>query len=192
LLEDSYETRELRLLEPVLTKTDRVMELGTGIGFLAAFCARAIGNDAVITYEANPKLERHIRNTFRLNRVAPHLVMAAAGVTAGTGTFYLSRDFWASSTIPGGSRKRPVAIPVRSLNIEIARFRPTLIIVDIEGGEVELVPQADLRNVRAVIIELHPRITGADAARTVESALLRAGFTNKAGIDGASMLFQRV
>ena len=136
-------------------------------------------------------MERHIQRTFQLNGVQPNLVMAAVGVTAGTTTFHVSQDFWASSTLPGRSRRKSVSVPVRSLNVEIARFRPTILIIDIEGGEVEVVPQADLRDVRAVIVEVHPATTGPAAARAVEGALVSAGFTKTAG-DGDGTLSQRL
>jgi FkbM family methyltransferase len=192
LLEDRYETRELKLLRRVLTETDRVMELGAGLGFLAAFCSKEVGNDHVIAYEANPRMEHHIRETFRLNGVEPQLVMTAIGICAGSMTFYLSRDFWTSSTIAGAPTMDAVSVPVRCFNDEVARFAPTVLIVDIEGGEVELLAHADLHPVRAVVLETHPHITGVDGVQMAEGALVRAGFIKKAEIEGECGLFQRV
>jgi hypothetical protein len=49
-------------------------------------------------------------------------------------------DFRVSSTIPSDiSSPRPIRVPVRSLNDELRRIRPTFLIVDIEGGEHDLI-----------------------------------------------------
>ncbi len=36
------------------------MELGAGLGFLSTYCAKIMGSDNVVTYEANPALEPYI------------------------------------------------------------------------------------------------------------------------------------
>ena len=52
----TYEGEELRVLKKVLTSSDRVLEIGAGIGFLSAFCAKLIGDNNVVAYEANPQM----------------------------------------------------------------------------------------------------------------------------------------
>lgn len=34
--------------------------------------------------------------------------------------------------------------------------------MDVEGGEAELIPAADLSRVRALIVEMHPHVVGAE------------------------------
>lgn len=55
---DSYENYEIRLLEKYLNENDIVMELGTGIGFLSAFCAKKVGSKNVYSFEANPSNDK--------------------------------------------------------------------------------------------------------------------------------------
>lgn len=66
-----------------LDADDVVMDVGTGIGLVATLCAQRIGSERVYTYEANPALERPIRETFELNRVSPHLEMCMHGPAVG-------------------------------------------------------------------------------------------------------------
>jgi protein-L-isoaspartate O-methyltransferase len=49
-----YERKELDVIERRLEPGDKVMEVGAGIGFLSAYCARVLGDDRVFAYEANP------------------------------------------------------------------------------------------------------------------------------------------
>jgi len=48
---ESYEGQEVRVLEKVLDKNERVFEIGVGIGFLSTFCAKKIGSDRVVAYD---------------------------------------------------------------------------------------------------------------------------------------------
>ena len=171
-----YEEAELLALKSQLCSNDIVMELGAGIGFISSYCAARIGSDKVFTYEGNPLLEPHILNTFALNGVSPKLEISLLGKVAGEQTFYISKDFWSSSTIQRDLNAKALTVPVKSLNEEIKRVNPTFLIIDIEGGEYELFQYIDFHNVNKIIIELHERVIGTDKIRAVKSSLADAGF----------------
>ena len=62
---------EFKILSEVLDKNDRVMEIDAAIGFLSAYCAKKIGNDKVVAYEANPQMIGKIKETYKLSNVNP-------------------------------------------------------------------------------------------------------------------------
>jgi FkbM family methyltransferase len=131
----------------------------------------------VFTYEANPQLEEHIRTTFALNKVAPHLTMALLGREAADSTFYVDdADFWASSTFRRTPDSRLVRVPTLGLNDEMRRVRPTFLIVDIEGGEADLFETIDLEGVKKISMEVHRRILGEKAVARLKSVVEGAGF----------------
>jgi FkbM family methyltransferase len=170
-----YERSELEVLRATLRPDDVVMELGTGIGVVAAYAARAIGSDRVFTYEANPALEPYIRNTFALNGVAPGLAMCLLGRSEGMAPFHVHPDFWGSSTIDRGPEARLVTVPTRALVEELRRVRPTFLVVDIEGGELDLCELLELGGVRKVLIEVHEWAIGREGLATVERTFAGAG-----------------
>ena len=43
---------------------------------------------------------------------------------------------------------------------EIARIKPTVVIMDIEGSEAELLPFMDFAGIRMLMVEMHPRSIG--------------------------------
>jgi FkbM family methyltransferase len=176
MLDGEYEEKELGLLRRILVPGDKVMELGTGLGFLAIFCAKQIGSDAVVTYEGNRQLERHIRHNFVLNGVRPTLTMCLVGREAGERVFYLNRECWSSSTTKRPGTIATVTVPVSAFNDEVRRVKPSLLIVDIEGGEMELAPHMDLTGIRAIVIELHDRVTGPEGPETVRRTFMAQGF----------------
>jgi len=192
-----YEKGERLALAEVLRPGDRVLELGAGIGLLSTVAARVEGIGKVVAVEANPALIPMIRETHRLNGVAgvvvENAVVAAAAEACGTMPFYLRADFWASSMEP---RSRPyeavVEVPFRPFAALLAEHDPTVIVCDIEGAELDLFDSADLSGVRAVAVELHPKVYGEEGRARVEGALASRGLLRRPGNDVSSVqLFVR-
>ena len=171
-----YERSELHALRSKLTPGDVVMELGTGLGFLSAYCAKIVGSENVYTFEANPAMEPHIRDTFALNNVSPKLEICVLADTSGEHSFYVKEAFWESSLIPQTSAAEVVKVPAKPVNGEIARINPTLLVMDIEGGEYDLFQQINLAGVAKMVIELHPHEIGIEKVKFVVSMLYRSGF----------------
>lgn len=176
---EEYEAPEMRILERSLETSDRVLELGSGLGLLSILCARKVGNGNVWTFEANPDMEPIIRRNYALNGVAPNLTMAMVSHTAGTQPFHIRRNFWASSAheARASGSLRTVTAEVRALDDEIARCKPTYLICDIEGGEAGLFDRSNLSGVRKVLIETHPDVIGVDGVDRVLDRLRQIGFT---------------
>lgn len=185
-----YETYELQLVKTQLRPDDIVMEIGAGIGLISSYCARLIGSEQVFAYEANPMMEPHIRKTYQINRVCPALEICLIGAQTGEKTFYIEDDFWISSTIQRSSKAKAIQVPVKSFNEEILRIKPTFLIIDIEGGEYDLLQNADFHNVQKIAIELHERIIGPDKVEFVKEKLDRAGYiVNEDISEGKEQLF---
>jgi FkbM family methyltransferase len=175
LYKNRYEVPEFEILRATLKATDRVLEVGGGIGFLSAYLARVCGNANVTMIEANPELEPVIRRNHALNGVAPRLISAVA--TCGeceSATLYLAENFWATSTV--GRRDRKVIVPTVNLNRLIEELKPTYLILDVEGSEVDMAPALRLDGVEKLLVELHPELTGNAKANEVVRRLSDGGF----------------
>jgi FkbM family methyltransferase len=173
-----YEKPEIEALKSHLTKDDIVMELGTGIGLLSIFCAKRNGSKKVFSFEANPELEQYIRKNYELNHVSPSLDICLLDHTTGERDFYITKDFWASSTIYPINQKiaKVVKVPVKSFNAEVQQINPTFLILDIEGGEYHLLQNADLHNIHKIIIEIHTMSLNEFKAQDLKLKLLNLGF----------------
>jgi len=82
-------------------------------------------------------------------------------------------------------------VPVRAFNEEVRSVKPSLLVIDIEGGELELVPHMDLTGIRAIVIELHERVTGPEGPQTVRQSLMARGFRLEDVGDPEHCLFLR-
>lgn len=169
-----YEDKEFEIVSRRLAPDDTVFEVGTGLGFLAVYCARIIGSDRVFTYEANPGLIPLLEEVFSRNQVRPHLVNAILGKGEGTRRFHLAEDFWSSSAHRAGSHQ--TTVPQLDLNTELRRVRPTFLIVDIEGGEFELFAEADLSSVKKICVETHPDVLDNATLSGMLASLVARGF----------------
>ena len=177
LARGTYEGPELDFLKRYLRPGDRVLELGAGLGLTSAFCARIVGSDRVDTYEANPSLRKHIEAIYELNGVQPKLHTEVLGRDAEPVEFHIEPEFWSSSTVKRSNAGRLVSVPGRRFNDVINDVQPTFVIIDIEGGEVELFKHARLDGVEKLLIELHPHVVGQRAVDDVLATLEEQGFS---------------
>jgi FkbM family methyltransferase len=170
-----YERKELDLIERRLQPGDTVMEVGAGIGFLSAYCARALGDDRVFAYEANPALLALIAEVHARNGVRPRVTQALLGEGDGERDFFVEPDYWASSLVRRSAESRCVRIPQIDFNAELRRVAPSFLIVDVEGGEYELLRRADLSGVAKLCLEVHPDVLGNARVSELFAGLVTAG-----------------
>jgi len=173
---ERYERGEVRCLRKHLRAGDVVIEAGAGVGFLSAFCALRLGSGRVFTYEGNPRLRQRIARTHQLNGVAPEVTFALLGDAAGEREFFVADALWSSSTLDAAAGGERILVPTLDLNQEISRRGATLLILDVEGGESDLLPAIRWQSVRKLAIELHPHLIGAPRCRALVELLAAAGF----------------
>ena len=199
LRKGKYEGGECLAVETVVGKGDRVLELGAGLGLVSTRAAMAEGVEKVVTFEANPALLPVIRETHRLNDVTGRIEVINGVVTRGEAPevlpFYRRPDFWGSSlaSTPAGWTDE-IAVKTYDFDAVLAEFRPTVIVADIEGGELDLFEGADLSDARFVIMEIHPRVYGAEGTKRIFDAMSAKGFgySPKISRGGTVITFERV
>lgn len=178
-----YEWTDLELIEAHVRAGDRVMELGGGAGVTAALAAKVSGQPVVVA-EADDRLFDMIRGNVEGNGGAvtfEHGVVAA-GQGGGTIDFYLDEDPWISSTSPAAQgrddapARRKITAPVRGLDELLATHRPTVLMIDIEGGERELLRAPFAHPPRLVLVEIHTPHFGERAGAETTQALIDHGY----------------
>lgn len=178
VLRGNYESHEARLVQRLLQPSDRVLELGAGMGYLTIFTSKIVGDQNVFTFEANPGLEHLIRRNFMLNNVSPNLEIAMLGDGDGEETLFVAADFFASS-MHSKNKGAPVSVPKKDLNQTIANLEPTVLLMDIEGGEIDIVRALIPGSIRLIMIECHPNLVGQDGLDKMEHHLENLGFQSE-------------
>ena len=168
----SYEDRERRLVTSLLRPGDRVLEVGTAIGLVAMTTAAMIGPEHISTFDANPAMIADAEANFARNGVE---IAARCGALVPRGrfaagarlAFHVSPQFWASRLVEPG--EGTISVPTLCFEEERARADANVLICDIEGGEVDLLMEADLTGLQLILLETHVWAVG--EART--DALIR-------------------
>lgn len=195
-----YENAEAAALARHLRPGDRVLELGAGAGYLAALAARVLGAAAVLGVEGHPEMAEVARANLNANGFdEAALLWGAAVEDAHDGApvrFHIRPAFWASARAAEGRdipASRLVEVPALRLGDLIARHRPTVLIVDVEGGEIGLFDQPLSDGIRLVILEIHPGRYGPQGTKHVFDRLSASGMAYcPAGSRGDTLVFERV
>jgi FkbM family methyltransferase len=190
-----YENHEADALLLHLRAGDRLMDLGAGLGFICALAAGVLGEDAVMGVEAGPETVKLARRNLVANGFPGVKVLKGAVVGTGEGEVEFGQRpaFWASALKgPEGwpETAQVIRVPARPIAKLLAKFAPTVISCDIEGGELEVLTQP-LPGVRLVVVETHPQVYGPDGVARIGAALAGQGFVAAEGAKKDTLVFLR-
>ncbi|MEZ5716640.1 MAG: FkbM family methyltransferase [Paracoccaceae bacterium] len=164
-----------------------MLELGAGLGIVGAVIARHARPAAQMAFEANPGLIPHIAALYALNRLKTRITLRNQVLLSSPDRpdhvdFHLRNSFLGSSLI-ADDRRQTRAVQIATAGFDALResFAPTVLVMDIEGGELDFLEHADLSGLRAIVIEFHPDAYGMAGMRRCKQILRTAGF---AKLDG--------
>jgi FkbM family methyltransferase len=190
-----YENHEADALLLHLRPGDRLLDLGAGLGFICALAAGVLGEGAVFGVEPGPETVKLARRNLAANGFPGVKLMRGAVVGEGEGEVEFGQRpaFWASALKgPEGwpENAEVIRVPARPIGKLLARFAPTVISCDIEGGELEVLTRA-LPGVRLVVVETHPLVYGPDGVERITLALVAQGFAAAEGAKKDTLVFRR-
>ncbi len=173
----TYEGSEVGIIKKTLTKEDKVLELGTGMGFISTFCSKIIGSEKVYTFEANKAMQPAIEKMFAANNVKPTVTYKLLGDGDKNIKFYKKTDSFLASSVHKLDNTVEVVMEQQDLNSTIAKLQPTYLVMDIEGAEYEVFKLIDFQSIRKVQFELHPLLLKEDQIKAIFKKLADSGFT---------------
>ncbi len=184
-----YETPEREAVKAVLRPGDRVVEIGACLGVVSLTAARIVGANSVFAYEPNPAAAAVARENFRRNRLDVAIVQRAVGAKPGRLDLGIGEGSWLGAAIGhhfmGGSR---VGVEIEAIGDIVARHRPTVLVMDAEGAEAEILPACPLDGLRAIVLELHEDPTNPEHMGRLRRLLAAEGFTRNPKLGAASGL----
>ena len=173
----SYEKKEAELVAKVIGRSDRVLELGAGVGFMGITVMQRCQPAYYVAYEANPALIDYIQKNQQLNGVSFDIHNAVLLEKEDQCSFYVTPAFWGSSLLqPQQGEWQLVTVPSLNKHKVMADALPTVLIVDIEGGEAAFFEGLDLSSVQKVIVEIHPQVLTDKELISLYTTLIHSGF----------------
>jgi len=194
LVEGSYEAKEARLAPKAVRVGDRILELGAGIGIITSLLA-SVPEVKVWAFEADPAsvdLARRVLETNGRSNVELHQGLLTAGERREY-TFYRRPDLWMSSLIEHqGAYDDVIHLISDDIDAFVQRHAINLLVMDIEGAELELLSRAELPGVERIFCELHDHLYGLEGIQQIMVQLARKGWAyDPRGSRGPCVLFNR-
>ncbi len=191
---EQFGRTEIAAIRYTLRSGDVVVDVGAGIGFVGVHIARIVGAAHVHLVEANKDLVPYIAENFALNGLAApdvHYGVACAGAREATAAFNVATHFWASSAQAIDDLLRRDVVPAVDINTLIRDHGATVVLLDIEGGEHDLIPRCDVTGLRAFIVELHRTMATDRQVLELFKFFVDRGFLVDTVIDGDTVVFRR-
>jgi FkbM family methyltransferase len=175
IVNGKYEQGEIYIIKEKLANDDVVLEIGTGLGFISAYCCSIVGSANVYSFEANPLNVEVALCVYAKNNVEPQLQNALLADKKGFVDFPVNRKSRLASSLLKTSDEI-VKVPQFSLNETIAALKPDFLIMDIEGAEYDIFQLIDFQTIRKIQVELHPAILGEVKMSKIFELLKQNGF----------------
>lgn len=187
----AVEHEEIKVAKRFLNNDDIIIEFGSGIGIAAARVNKAVKPKKHYCFEANPQVIDYATKLFATNKMDIEITNQALG-NGETLSFFALQDYILSSFQKPRGRTdfTEINVPTVSLQSTIERLNPTAIFCDVEGAELEYLTTDNWRNVRTVVVELHPNTYGAEGVEKFYDRIKSDGFDIKL-TDGDTHCFTR-
>ena len=183
-----YEVPECLAAREVVSSTDIVLELGGGLGVVGSYVWRHCQPAGYRLHEPNERIFELLLETLRINGAGgietrcSLLADTPNALDAPTVDLHVPDQFWLASTktpLPGAARM--VARVESSIGC-FDELRPTVLICDIEGDELDFFQglKASLRGIpdtlHSIVIEVHREVLGQSGVETLFALFREAGF----------------
>jgi FkbM family methyltransferase len=173
----TYEKEERELVRRWIQPSDSVLELGACLGIVSCVTNKLLAEKSRhVVVEANPLCIPTLTRNKELNHAGFRVEHCAVGKPPEI-TFYLHPTY-----IVGGNAQRATSRPVRVPSKALLEFENesgpfTGLIMDIEGGELEVLEQSSdlLKQLRIIIIELHQFAIGTEGVEKCRDILRNSG-----------------
>lgn len=186
LMKGGYERAERKILAQLVKEGDQVVELGASLGIVTTLLKKKVGaSGRVVAVEPNELLRPHFERQLSVNGETAQLVQAlGCPLWDGPLPEHVREQRFApvanslSGRAAGNEGAEMVWLTLREVAEKGGIGSPTVIVIDVEGGEEIWCDHAPgfPSSVKTVIVEVHPHLTGKEKADGCVKALEREGF----------------
>lgn len=175
IINGEYEIGEINIIKNSIEKDDVILEIGTGLGFVASYCTKVTSSSQVFTFEANPLNYILAKSVFKKNNVSPLIKNAFLTEEEGDIDFPINIKSRLASSIKSDT-KDFYTVQKLKLNEIINEIKPTYLIMDIEGAEFDVFSIISFQTIKKIQFELHPSVLDKPKCDFIFDLLLKNGY----------------
>lgn len=195
-----YEQREMMFTTRLANPSNRILELGAGLGFISTVICKNMSPKHYTAVEADERLIPHIKRTHHINNINNVNVINGAFISKpnqlkqGFVNFEVSQNFWGSSIKKTGSDIiKTTKVSTYDISEFIKNNSINLLILDIEGGELDLFKHMRFTSLKRIIMEIHPKVLGKKGIYEIFQILSRKKFSyNTNNSCGSVVTFDKI
>jgi FkbM family methyltransferase len=170
-----YEANEAKRVRRAIRPGDRVLELGAGLGVITSIIA-AVEGVRIWSFEADPRTAALAQRVIDRN-CGDNVVFTNGLLAAGPArklSFYQRADFWMSSRFAEqGPYEQVIEITSGDIDVFVKRHNINVLVMDVEGAELELLQNALLPGIERVFLELHDHLYGLSGVQAIGETMSR-------------------
>jgi FkbM family methyltransferase len=160
LYRETYEAEERLIAKEIIKPKDRVLEGGAGIGLTTMTVARIIGPENVISYEPTPVTFSLLSENLQTNGLQVKIRQRALGIKEATARFHAQVDLLSSSFLQRNGNGQVIQVSVDGIADVLLESKANVLILDIEGSEIDLLTADAFQQIDKMIVEFHPQLVG--------------------------------
>jgi FkbM family methyltransferase len=155
-----HEFEDMAFVLHALRPDDLFVDVGANVGAYTVLASGAVGARC-ISFEPAPRAYRALLDNLRLNDLNTRVEARNECLASAPGELEFTADFDTGNHVLAGPQNGvgTVRVPVTTLDIALTKLDPTMLKIDVEGYETEVIDGADrtLRSpsLRAVLMELN-------------------------------------
>ena len=190
-----FEDQMVQPARALVQEGDRVLELGSGIGYVTASILKSCAPASYVCFDGNAEVlvyaEAFLATNGFMDVTLRHGVL---GQRKGRRAFYCRRPFLRSSLFEAPQRSvERCVVPMHNAKHTFAEIKPNVLICDIEGQEGTVLDLPDLSGLERALIRLNPDISGDSNVARVFAAMARGGLVYDAALSkGLTVAFRRL
>ena len=170
-----YEKEEKYFTEKYVKDIDSVLELGGNVGVISNIINGKLENkEKHIVFEPNPSLIEFLIKNKKLNDSKYHVIKGVISKDKNI-EFYLSKNILSSSSkVISKNKINPKSYSISEIENKY-KIHFNVLVMDIEGAEIDLIRDFDLSKFEKLIIEFHPGKTKESEIKSCKLLLLSYG-----------------
>lgn len=178
----SYELPEIELIKRHIKPNDRVIELGVGLGATSLILHDLVGSGSLCVFDADKRNIAMAKRNFEINEkhiTCRNFALASGAERPRTIRIVSNANPLASAVVDVNRTGGEMELEVETLDFEqtIGEFEATALVLDIEGGEYDLLMNAaGFGSLKTMVMETHAADIGEENNIAMLDRLTRAGF----------------